>query len=83
MNRVVGWAQQNTANQIVAVLALAVALPCVAQSPVGAGSRRDRVVLVSLVERRLAVADAGWSSPRFRLRWELRSAPVLQASSGS
>jgi lipoprotein-anchoring transpeptidase ErfK/SrfK len=60
MNRVARWNQPNTTNQILAVLALAAAIPCWAQNPVPAsGGRRDRVVLVSLVDRKLAVIDNG------------------------
>ena len=60
MNRVARWNQPNTAHQILAVVALAAAIPCWAQNPVPAGGgRTDRVVLVSLVDRKLAVIDNG------------------------
>src|SRR3954470_11495334 len=59
MNRVAGWAQHNKVNHMVALLALAAALPCSAQSPVVTATQRNRVVLVSLVDRKLAVIDAG------------------------
>jgi lipoprotein-anchoring transpeptidase ErfK/SrfK len=52
----------NTANHILAVLvlALAVAVPCRSQEPASDdGSQRNRVVLVSLVDRKLAVIDNG------------------------
>ena len=61
MNRVAQWAQQNTAQHILSVLALAAAIPCCwAQDPVPPSpSQRDRVALVSLVDRKLAVIDNG------------------------
>ena len=60
MNRVAGWTQWNTTNHILAVLALAAAIPCWAQNPVPRSlGQRDRVVLVSLVDRKLAVIDNG------------------------
>src|SRR5215470_4278610 len=50
----------NTANHIMAVLALAIAVPCRSQEPVpDDGSQQNRVVLVSLVDRKLAVIDNG------------------------
>ena len=50
----------NIANHILAVLALAVAAPCWSQEPVpGDAGRKNRVVLVSLVDRKLAVIDNG------------------------
>jgi lipoprotein-anchoring transpeptidase ErfK/SrfK len=54
--------RQRTAKQLVAVLALAAAMPCWAQNPVPTNPpQRDRVVvvLVSLVDRKLAVIDSG------------------------
>src|SRR5215469_11571498 len=60
MNRVARWNQQNTTNHFLAVLALAAAIPCWAQNPVPTSvGQRDRVVLVSLVDRKLAVIDNG------------------------
>jgi lipoprotein-anchoring transpeptidase ErfK/SrfK len=60
MNRVARWNPQNINNHILAVLALAAAIPCGAQNPVPASvGRRHRVVLVSLVDRKLAVIDEG------------------------
>ena len=50
----------NIANHILAVLALALAAPCWSQEPVpGDAGRKNRVVLVSLVDRKLAVIDNG------------------------
>ena len=60
MNRVARWAQWNTANYVLALLALAAAIPCWAQNPSPADEdQRHRVVLVSLVDRKLAVIDNG------------------------
>ena len=60
MNRVARWAENTPSKQILAVLALAAAIPCWAQNPVPAdGGRQNRVVLVSLVDRKLAVIDNG------------------------
>ena len=60
MDRGAQWAQQNIATKTLAVLALAASIPCWAQAPVSPDSdRRDRVVLVSLVDRKLAVIDNG------------------------
>ena len=60
MNRAARWNQQNTTNHILAVLALAAAIPCRAQNPVPRiVGQRDRLVLVSLVDRKLAVIDNG------------------------
>ena len=60
MNGSAGWAQQKTPKQLVAVLALATAIPCWAQSPAPTNiAQRDRVVLVSLEDRKLAVIDNG------------------------
>jgi len=58
-----GWArrtQQKTAKHLVAVLALAASVPCWGQlhTRVSTGLR-ERVVLVSLVDRKLAVIDNG------------------------
>jgi len=59
MNGSAGWDRQNTATQLVAALALAAAIPCWAQTPALITAPRDRVVLVSLVDRKLAVIDNG------------------------
>lgn len=60
MNRVARWNQQNTTNHILVVLTLAAAIPCRAQNSVPTSiGQPDRVVLVSLVDRKLAVIDNG------------------------
>jgi lipoprotein-anchoring transpeptidase ErfK/SrfK len=61
MDRVAQWAQkQNIATKTLAVLACAASIPCWAQNPASSNdSQRDRVVLVSLVDRKLAVIDNG------------------------
>ena len=60
MNRVARWAENTVSKHILAVLALAAASPCWAQNPVPPdGEQRNRVVLVSLVDRKLAVIDNG------------------------
>ena len=62
MNRVARWAERNTNKHILVVLALAAAIPCWAQNPnpsPAGGGERNRVVLVSLVDRKLAVIDNG------------------------
>ena len=62
MNRGARWAQGNTTNHILAVLLLAAAIPCWAQTPTPVPAdddQRDRVVLVSLVDRKLALIDNG------------------------
>ena len=60
MNRVARWAENTPSKQILAVLALAAAIPCRAQNPVPADrGQQNRVVLVSLVDRKLAVIDNG------------------------
>ncbi len=60
MNGLARRNQQKTAKYLVAVLALAAAVPCWGQihAPVS-GALRQRVVLVSLVDRKLAVIDNG------------------------
>jgi len=58
MNQVARWTQWNITH--LAVLALAAATPCWAQDPPPTDDgQRDRVVLVSLVDRKLAVIDNG------------------------
>jgi lipoprotein-anchoring transpeptidase ErfK/SrfK len=60
MNRVARWAENTTSKHILAVLALAAAIPCWAQNPGPADAgQQNRVVLVSLVDRKLAVIDNG------------------------
>ena len=60
MDRVARWAEDTVSKHILAVLALAAAIPCWAQSAVPAdGGQQNRVVLVSLVDRKLAVIDNG------------------------
>ena len=62
MNRVARWAERNTNKHILVVLALAAAIPCWPQNPnpsPAGGGERNRVVLVSLVDRKLAVIDNG------------------------
>ena len=60
MDRVAEWAQQNITTKALAVLALASAIPCWAQAPAStADEQRNRAVLVSLVDRKLAVIDNG------------------------
>jgi lipoprotein-anchoring transpeptidase ErfK/SrfK len=60
MNRVARWAENKASKHFLAVLALAAAIPCWAQNPVAADSGQpNRVVLVSLVDRKLAVIDNG------------------------
>jgi lipoprotein-anchoring transpeptidase ErfK/SrfK len=60
MNGLTQWAQNAASKQILSVLALATGLPCWAQNPVAAPpQQRERTVLVSLVDRKLAVVDNG------------------------
>ncbi|HXJ87391.1 MAG TPA: L,D-transpeptidase [Candidatus Binatia bacterium] len=60
MDRRTRRTQWSTSTYILAVLALAAALPCWSQGSVPADDdQRDRVVLVSLVDRKLAVIDDG------------------------
>jgi lipoprotein-anchoring transpeptidase ErfK/SrfK len=60
MNRGARWAENTASKHFLAVLALAAAIPCWAQNPVPAnGGQQTRVVLVSLVDRKLAVIDNG------------------------
>jgi lipoprotein-anchoring transpeptidase ErfK/SrfK len=54
------WAEKNASKHFLAVLALAAAIPSSAQNPVPSdGGQQCRVVLVSLVDRKLAVIDNG------------------------
>ena len=60
MDRVARWAENTASKHFLAVLALAAAIPSSAQNPVpSAGGRQSRVVLVSLVDRKLAVIENG------------------------
>jgi hypothetical protein len=60
MNRAARGTQRNITRHILAVLALAAAIPCWSQDPPPADDgQRDRVVLISLVDRKLAVIDNG------------------------
>src|ERR1700756_1557173 len=60
MNRVARWAESTASKHFLAVLALAAAIPCWAQNPGPAdGGQQSRVVLVSLVDRKLAVIENG------------------------
>ena len=68
MDRVARWVENTTSKHILAVLALAAAIPCWAQSPAPAGGgQQNRVVLVSLVDRKLAVIDNGIVIATFRV----------------
>ena len=60
MNRVARWAENTASKHFLAVLALAAAIPCWAQNALPAdGGQQSRVVLVSLVDRKLAVIENG------------------------
>ena len=60
MDRVARWAQNTASKQILTVLAFGAALPCWAQTPVPADrGQQERVVLVSLVDRKIAVIENG------------------------
>ena len=60
MNGLAQWAQNTASKQILSLLALATGLPCWAQNPVPAPPQQpERTVLVSLVDRKLAVVDNG------------------------
>jgi lipoprotein-anchoring transpeptidase ErfK/SrfK len=60
MNRVARRAENKASKHFLAVLALAAAIPCWAQNPGPAdGGQQSRVVLVSLVDRKLAVIENG------------------------
>jgi hypothetical protein len=68
MNRWARWTQQKTAKQLVVVFALAAATPCWAQSFAPASiAHRNRVVLVSLVDRKLAVIENGVTLATFQV----------------
>ena len=60
MNGIAQRAQNAASKQILTVLALATALPCWAQNSVPPPTQqRERTVMVSLVDRKLAVVDNG------------------------
>ena len=59
MEPVARWADRIATKYILTALAIAAAIPCGAQDPAPNESERDRVVLVSLVDRKLAVIDNG------------------------
>ena len=60
MNLVARWAQITATKHILTVLAVTAVIPCRAQNPAPNDREpRDRVVLVSLVDRKLAVIDNG------------------------
>ena len=60
MNGIAERAQNAASKQILKVLVLATALPCWAQNSIPAPpQQRERTVLVSLVDRKLAVVDNG------------------------
>jgi lipoprotein-anchoring transpeptidase ErfK/SrfK len=60
MNRVARWAENTAGKHFLALLAGAAVIPCWAQNPVPSdGAQQNRVVLVSLVDRKLAVIDNG------------------------
>jgi len=60
MNRVARWTENTASKHFLAVLALAAATPCWAQNPVATDSgQQNRVILVSLVDRKLAVIENG------------------------
>ena len=76
MNRAARWNQQNITNHILVVLALAAAIPCWAQNPVPTSvGQRDRVVLVSLVDRKLAVIDNGVVIATFQVAVGAKASP--------
>ena len=59
MEPVARWAQRTAGKYILTALAVAAAIPCGAQDSAPNDSGRNRVVLVSLVDRKLAVIDNG------------------------
>jgi len=59
MDRVARWARTKGNKHFLAVLALVSAVPSLAQNAVPESDERNRVVLVSLVDRKLAVIDNG------------------------
>lgn len=75
MNQLAQWAQNTASKHILTVLALATAMPCWAQSPAPTGSQRDRVVLISLVDRKLAVIDNGIVIATFQVAVGARVSP--------
>jgi lipoprotein-anchoring transpeptidase ErfK/SrfK len=75
MDRVARWAQTTRSKHILAVLTLAVAIPCWGQNSVPAPNERDRVVLVSLVDRKLAVIDNGVVIATFQIAVGAKASP--------
>lgn len=76
MNRGARWAQRNAMTHTVAALALTAATPCWAQNPAAVDQdQRDRVVLVSLVDRKLAVIDNGVVIATFQVAVGARVSP--------
>src|ERR1700751_4569800 len=66
----------NTAHHILAVLALTTAVPCWSQESVpDDGGQRNRVVLVSLVDRKLAVIDNGVIIATFQVAVGAKASP--------
>src|ERR1700745_255106 len=60
MNRVARWTENTASKHFLAVLALVGATPFWGQNPVAPDSgQQNRVVLVSLVDRKLAVIENG------------------------
>ncbi len=76
MNRVARWAENTASKHFLAVLALAAAIPCWAQNPGPAdGGQQSRVVLVSLVDRKLAVIENGVVIATFQVAVGARVSP--------
>lgn len=76
MNRVARWAENTAGKHFLAVLALAAAIPCWSQNPGPAeGGQQNRVVLVSLVDRKLAVIDNGVVIATFQVAVGARVSP--------
>ena len=76
MNRFADWLQNTASRQILTVLACAAAIPCWARNSVPADdSDHDRVVLVSLVDRKLAVIDNGVVLATFQIAVGARVSP--------
>src|SRR5215472_6548143 len=66
----------DTAHHILAILAFTVSVPCWSQEPVpDDGGQRNRVVLVSLVDRKLAVVDNGVVIATFQVAVGARLSP--------
>lgn len=70
------WGRRNAAHHILAILALALATPCWSQEPIpDDGGQGDRVVLVSLVDRKLAVIDNGVVIATFQVAVGAKASP--------